>query len=341
MDRKDILKKEILLSMRNHIDSNVYTMLENVLTEKFYNVDVNEKNENLPATRDINNEYILILYEIDKCNELSGKTLTAYMDTVKEFLRYVDKPLFNVTNEDVTMYLLRKKKENVVHTTLNNKRRNLHSFYNWMVAKQFMSINPVDDTMKFKEVKKPVDFMTPVEFDQLKNGCKNVRERAMIEYLRCTASRKGEIPNVKINQINWMEGSILIYGEKTSEYRTVLIDGICKKYLMEYITKDRGLQLDSDEYVFTHLRGDKTAPLSSAGIYNSIRTIAKRAGITRRIYPHLFRKTNATNIVRRGGSETDAGFYLGHKPAGVTATHYIGHTEDYRKDIFKKYVESL
>lgn len=33
----------------------------------------------------------------------------------------------------------------------------------------------------------------------------------------------------------------------------------------------------------------------------------------RRIYPHLFRKTTATNIIKRGGSAHDAGEYLGHK----------------------------
>lgn len=33
----------------------------------------------------------------------------------------------------------------------------------------------------------------------------------------------------------------------------------------------------------------------------------------KRIYPHLFRKTTATTIVKRGGSEDAAGEYLGQR----------------------------
>ena len=341
MERKDILKKEILMKMRNHLDPSIYSMLDNVLTEKLYEVEINDKNNNLPATRDNTNEYILMLYEADKCVELSPYSLEAYFDTIKEFSRYIDKPLVNMTSEDINMYLLRKKKENNANSTLNNKRRNLNSFFNWMVTKKFIQFNPVEDTLKFKEVEKPVDYMTALEFDQLKNGCRNLRDRAMLEYLRCTASRKGEITNVKINQIDWSDGSILIYGEKSSAYRTVMVDSICKKYLMDYIIKERNLTLDSELPLFTHMRGDTTIALDRSGIYAAVKTIAKRAGITRRIYPHLFRKTTATNIVRRGGSESDAGFYLGHKPTGVTASHYIGRTEEHRKDIFKNHVETI
>ncbi len=39
---------------------------------------------------------------------------------------------------------------------------------------------------------------------------------------------------------------------------------------------------------------------------------AKRADLERRIYPHLFRKTTATNMVRKGCPRDLVAFYLGH-----------------------------
>ena len=63
-----------------------------------------------------------------------------------------------------------------------------------------------------------------------------------------------------------------------------------------------------------------------------------RAHMERRVYPHLFRKTTATNITRRGGSVQDAGDYIGHKDNSVTARFYAFKGKDHTEEIFRKYV---
>lgn len=81
-----------------------------------------------------------------------------------------------------------------------------------------------------------------------------------------------------------------------------MLDDISLKYLTEYIIKERKTSLDSNENLFTYCRGDKSKPLGKAGIYAEIKRIAERSELpkNRRVYPHLFRKTTATNIVKRG-----------------------------------------
>ena len=61
----------------------------------------------------------------------------------------------------------------------------------------------------------------------------------------------------------------------------------------------------------------------------------------KRIYPHLFRKTTATNIVKRGGSVDAAGEYLGHAPRNVTDKHYAYKSKQYIEKIFHDYVEAV
>ena len=58
--------------------------------------------------------------------------------------------------------------------------------------------------------------------------------------------------------------------------------------------------------------------------------------MNRRVYPHLFRKSTATNVVRRGGTVEDAGCYLGHKGSNVTQRHYIAQLDS--EKVFKQYV---
>ena len=81
--------------------------------------------------------------------------------------------------------------------------------------------------------------------------------------------------------------------------------------------------------------------LEADGIYASIKDIAERAGMDRRVYPHLFRKTTATNICKRGGSEDAAGEYLGHAKKNVTGKHYTFKGDKYVEQIFHNYVEAV
>ena len=111
-------------------------------------------------------------------------------------------------------------------------------------------------------------------------------------------------------------------------------------FINEYL-KERGVTQQSTEPLFTHLRGDKTKVLEAEGVYAAIKTIAGRSKIDRRVYPHIFRKTTATNICKRGGSEDAAGEYLGHAPKNVTGKHYIGKTDRYVEQIFHNYVEAV
>ncbi len=77
------------------------------------------------------------------------------------------------------------------------------------------------------------------------------------------------------------------------------------------------------------------------GVYSSIKDIAARAGMDRRVYPHLFRKTTATNICRRGGSVDAAGEYLGHAPRKVTGRHYTYKGDKHVEQIFHNFVEAV
>ena len=148
------------------------------------------------------------------------------------------------------------------------------------------------------------------------------------------------MPKARICDIDFKSGKIVIYGEKTRKYRTVYLDGVALYYIKDYI-KERGVDERSTEPLFTHIRGDKTKGLDGEGIYASIKKIAKRAGMDKRVYPHLFRKTTATNICRRGGSEDAAGEYLGHAPKSVTGKHYTFKSEQHVEQIFHNYVEAV
>lgn len=341
MTTKDNLTNEILLKMQHHLGSTEMSILQNVLSESFYDVDVYDKKSNMLSTEVDSNNYILDLFKMKRGIKLSYRTVDQYLITVRELLKYIDIPLVKMTTEDIEYYLAIKKRHGCTNTTLNNKIRNLNSMFEFMRKNHFITENPIDYIENFKETKKPIDYLDVVAFDQLRNACGDLRDRALLEWLRSTAVRVGEISNVNIDQINWGTGEVLIYGEKTQTYRTVFVDELARNYLKRYICEQRGLELDSSLPLFTYIRGDKTRALSNKGIQAEIRRIGKRSGLNRRIYPHLFRKTTATNVVRRGGTVDEAGIYLGHIPNGVTARHYVGKQDDTIRYIHNKFVKAI
>lgn len=75
-------------------------------------------------------------------------------------------------------------------------------------------------------------------------------------------------------------------------------------------------------------RVDVVEMLERAGVRAVLRSIRKRAGLERRVYPHLFRKTTATNMVRRGCPRDLVAFYLGHANGDIkTLNKYYAATD--------------
>lgn len=338
MSAKEKLKNDIIVGMHMYLDSGTQAILEAVIIKALQNLDVKEL-EMLPATVDNTNQYIMQLFDAKKAPRLSPKTVEFYKATLNEFITLINKPLNKITETDVAYYLQAKRSGNS-NASLNNLRRNLSAFFTWLRKEKLISENPCDAIEPYTVVEKPIDHMEATDMEMLKKGCSHPRDRALIEFMRSTAMRRGEVPFVKICDIDFRSGKIVIFGEKTQKYRTVFLDSVAIYYIQEYL-RDRGVSENSKEPLFTHVRGDKTKVLEVDGVYSSIKDIAMRAGMDRRIYPHLFRKTTATNICRRGGSEDAAGEYLGHAPKNVTGKHYTYKGDRYVEQIFRNYVEAV
>lgn len=338
MNAKEKLRNDILTDMRVHMDTNTLLILEKVLVQVFQGLEIT-KSETCPATIDNTNQYIKELFMVRKAPKLSPETAKYYLNTIDELIMTINKPLINMTESDVEFYLMGKAKSNS-NASLNNLLRNVSAFFTWMRKAKLISDNPCDGIERFTAPEKPIDHLEAQQVELLKNGCKFKRDRALIEFMRCTAMRRGEIPLVKIQDIDFRSGKLLIYGKKSHKYRTVYLDNVALHYIHEYL-EERNVGENSSEPLFTYVRGDKTQALDVDGIYVAIKNIARRANIDKNVYPHIFRKTAATNIVKRGGSDELAGEYLGHAPRNVTARHYTYKDEQHVERIFHDFVEAI
>ncbi|MCI7792239.1 MAG: tyrosine-type recombinase/integrase [Lachnospiraceae bacterium] len=336
MTKKEEVKNNVLMTMRLYLDPVNMDILESVIIKEFSGVDIKEM-ETLPATQRDINEYIISLYQEKRRNKLSERTMGYYLSTIRSLIILVNKPLVKIDENDIEYFLRMKQKQGNCNVSLNNLRRNISAFFKWMRIQRIIQVNPVEIVEPFPVIEKPIDHMESEDIAILRDACKNKRDRALIEFLRSTAMRSGEIPIVRINDINWSNGELVIFGHKNNRYRTVMLDSVALKYILLYV-QERNLDKDSKEFLFTHIKGNKSEPLKVDGIRYAVKQIAKRSIVERNIYPHLFRKTTATQIILRGGSDEIAGEYLGHAPNSVTSKHYTFKGPEHIREIFNKYV---
>lgn len=320
--KKEILRDTILTQMHPYLNSETMDILNQVLIKVLYPVDVIEL-ETLPATYETTNEYVLKLYEVKKLPKLSKQTSRYYLLTINRFIEFTGKSLLNVTDMDVELYLHAYSKKGNAEATVNNERRNLSSFFTWMRKSHLVTENPVENVEKWSEVEKPIDYLKDWEMEALRDACKVkssgnlvdmgeyrecLRDRALLEFLRSTAVRVGECVATNRENVNWQTGEVLVYGEKTKAYRTACLDDMAKYHLKKYIDS----RTDEYEALFVSLRKGH-GRIHKTGIENALRSIARRSILTRRVYPHLLRKTTATNMTKKGCPRELVAFYLGHK----------------------------
>lgn len=335
---KENVRDNILMEMKPHLDSIQLDILKGVVITQLAAVELLEKEKQLPATMDETNRYMWEIFLFKAGQKLSPGTVTAYRDTMRHFDNFTRKPFNQVTELDVDRYLHYLKEKGLAPATLNNNLRNISSFYLWMIKARVMKENPCSGVEPYAVPEKPIDHLTPQEWDQLKTGCRHLRDRALLEFLRCTAMRDGEVPAVNICDVDWRKGELIIYGSKGKCFRVVCLDDLAVCHLMKYL-EQRGESLDSKEPLFAGIRS--RARLQQGGLYASIKTIAARSGLGHNVYPHLLRKTTATTIVNRGGSDEAAGEYLGHAPRTVSGRHYAFKGAEHKIKIFQQYVRTI
>lgn len=327
----DNAKKEflnnIIMQMAACIDRDILQILEQTITAELIRVNL-EGIPTLPQLceddTDQINKHVIKLFIYKK--RLKDDTKEQYLRAVKRLIVLIHKPLTAIDETDVAYYLHwyeTRTGRKVEAATYNNERRFLSAFFEWMRREKMRTNNPVECIEAIKVVQKPIDYFRIKEFIQMRDICKNPRERALLEVLRSTGARIGEVVQITTDQINWDTGDILIQSEKSSRYRTIWLDEESRYYLQQYLN----LRKEVSPYVFARTRAPYTQ-MTTRGLYRAFKAIGKRAGVQCTYYPHKMRKTLGMQLKNKG---IDIGMIqevMGHASPDVTAKYYAQSTPD-------------
>lgn len=207
-------------------------------------------------------------------------------------------------------------KKGLTGHTINSYLRAIRAFWGWLLAEEFMEVNPFDQV---KVPKAPKKVITPFSENQLRALLETIdtkspigiRDSTIIQTLLDTGMRVTELTGLEMGNVNLMQRCLKVHGKGDKE-RTVPIGVTVQKSLAKYINKCRPQPMYplSDNLFLTR----DGMPVTPNRIQSIIETYANRVGIKGvRASPHTFRHTFAVSYLRNGGDVFTLQRILGHE----------------------------
>jgi len=143
------------------------------------------------------------------------------------------------------------------------------------------------------------------------------RDFAVLTLLVRLGLRAGEVAALRLDDIDWRAGTILIRG-KGPQVEPLPWPADVGEAVVAYLRQGRPATA-IDRTVFVRVKAPHRA-LSSAGISNIVAAAARRAGLGV-IHAHRLRHTTATQLLRAGAPLPEIGQLLRHRRALTTAIY--------------------
>jgi integrase len=166
------------------------------------------------------------------------------------------------------------------------------------------------------------DLVMPQEIERVIDACHSPRDKALVAVLWETGARVAEIGNLQIKHLTKApQGYVLDVDGKTGQRSPLIVSSApyLSTWLANHPFKDQ-----PDAPLWVHYRYEKSPHMLK---YDTIRFLLTsafaRAGITKRVHPHLFRHSRATFVLANGiMTEGAAKRYFGWTPdSGMLATY--------------------
>lgn len=212
---------------------------------------------------------------------------------------------------------IRDQRSRVSDATARNRLLAARAFFGYVIARGRRDDNPTLGLVVKKPKTLPKQPCSLQDLRRLTYGAHSPRDYAIILLLASTGIRIGELVKMKIEQIDWQTGQILIDG-KGNKQRLVAPGEECMEALRKVA--------DRRKRGFLWLTKDGN-PMRRDGARKNFYQLAMRLGIS--AHPHKLRATFANMFLLEGGDLGALQSAMGHSDISTTA-HYAAATRQER-----------
>ena len=195
------------------------------------------------------------------------------------------------------------------------------------LAKRGIKALPPEHIELAKVPERSLDLITATELERLMkapvgNGLKELRDRAIMEMFFSTGLRVSELCALGTD-LDLSRDELSVRG-KGDKVRVVFLSPTAKTSVSAYLKARQ----DMAEALFVRHSTGKKIPsrLTPRSIENIIKSCAIKAGITKKVTPHVIRHSFATDLLENGADLRSVQALLGH--ANIATTQIYTHVTD-------------
>ena len=233
---------------------------------------------------------------------MAPRTIDAYTYHARRFADFIGKPLNLVTVEDVRtfqLYLIQEKK--VAYSSFNQAVCALRFLYTHTIKVPW----PVTMVPFGKKTKNLPIVLSRNEVDKLIQCTANLKHRTFLMTLYSAGLRFSEAAHLRIADIDSDRMMVRVANGKGRKERLVPLSPRLLKELRVYWRKYRPTDL-----LFPGKSATKT--YADTSIQKAMKRSAEKAGISKRVYPHVLRHSYATGLLEAGVDLLTISKLLGH-----------------------------
>lgn len=256
---------------------------------------------------------------------LSPNTLEAYMDDASKLLGYLDDcglDLTKVTLDDLHGFAAAMGDLGIAPRSQARIISGIKSLFKFLSLDGYREDDPSELLEAPKIGRHLPDVLTVDEIDSIIKQInlslpEGHRNRAMIETMYSCGLRVSELCSLKMEDLFLNEGFIRVTG-KGSKQRLVPISERAVHEIDNWL-KDRchvDIRPGAEPYLFLSIRRGR--PISRIMVFDIVKDLTAKAGISKMVSPHTFRHSFATHLLEGGANLRAIQCMLGHEKISTT-----------------------
>jgi tyrosine recombinase XerC len=275
---------------------------------------------------------------------LSPYTIRNYLSDLSHFLQFLQEEalsLQTLSRQAFRHYLARLSQDGVAPASIARKVSTIRTFLRFLVQEGHLEHDPLSGVRGPKRPRRLPAYLSPEQVTALIEAASGaspgeLRDRALLELLYACGLRVSEVTGLDVGDVDLLEGIARVRGKGGKE-RLVLMGRPAVQALRRYLRDGRPalLRQPYHQALFLNMRDGQR--LSARSVQAIVRRYAQRAGIDRRVWPHLLRHTFATHMLDGGADLRVVQELLGH--ASPTSTQIYMHvTQEHQR---RRYLEAF
>lgn len=253
---------------------------------------------------------------------LSSNSVEAYTRDITKLLDYLEAHKLTISASEITTDILQHFLQWVatLGAMPSSQARlvsGLKAFYNYRIVANEQNHDPSELIEAPKLGRKLPDVLTHDEIEKLilavdLSTAEGERNKAILEVLYGCGLRVSELTDLKISNLYLHDEFIRVRGKGSKERLVPIGESAIaqlNRYMLE-VRKFQSIQMGQEDFVFLNRRGKS---LTRVMVFTIIKNLVIKTGLNKKISPHTFRHSFATELVERGANLRAVQEMLGHE----------------------------